>query len=727
MANPSNRVNVELRLKNFMTKGLRKASKSLNQFSVGAQRAGLAMGAGAAVMGVGLGKTVMMAAELDSNMRKVQARVSGIGSEDIQNLTGLAKELGRTTSFTTTEVSDLMAKLAQAGSTAPEIEAMTKPMLAFSRATGVSTEQAAEFAMTAAASFGVAKDSAEDMSHVMDVLTFASNNSFQGVEDLGEALKQAAPIAASTGQSMEDVVSTLALLANFGIKGSNAGRQMKKIMTDMGGNGRKMADDLGVNVKKIDGSMKSIPDLLGDFAEKTKDMGDVEAMAVFNKAFGRIGLNAAMLGGKGAEGIRKMAEEMRSLDGLSQATADTMDGGIAGTLKRLTSALQGIALSIGESLIPVVDWLSARLTEVANLVTPFIEKLSWLGPVIAGVFMALAGGSAILLTLAGIATIAAAGFSAVASVVAFVGGLITSAMAAPLGITAAIIAGMIISAGAFLAVIVDWGAVFEAIMKPLRAFFGAFSEGWEGIKLAIEAGDLSLAFKIVMKTLQLAFTQALDSMFSNWRGWLVSVVNGLSAVALQINDIWSEMVKGISKAIIWVMEKIKLVSSQTADTMRDNVDEDSKNAKKAMQDNITSAADTINSFASPTESVKDELEELTAYANLAAVWKHARDEAAKEADRVKQEPKKEKSSLEKAFDMAKEAANSAAYWAQTNLETVRVGVAKTSGSTGAFSAAGLASQLSKDSLDIQKDQLRAVTYTNKILLKQKKKPNQWTM
>ncbi len=724
MANPSTRASVILGLKDNVTPRLKRLSGGLDRVAVKAQRAGLAMGVGAAGLGMVMKKTVGAAVELDDNMRKVQARAGNMDTTKLSMLREEAKRLGRETSFTTGEVSELMATLAQAGLSGDQIDAQTENMLAFARANGLATDAAAEFAFQAGLAFGIDKGDTAGIEHVTDVMTYAATNSFQSVEDIGEAFKMVAPVAKATGQSIEDVGASLAIMANMGIKGSNAGRQMKNVLLKVGESGSDVAKTLGVEVRNSQGDMKKLPELLADFYDATADMGNVDAMKLFNKAFGKIGLNAAMIGGQGAENIRKMAREMGGLGGFTQKTSDLMDAGIGGALRRLMSAVDGIVIAIGESMVPIIDGLAKVFSFLLNVVTPIIANFKWLGAIIMSAFGVLAGGAATLLTIAGVFTIASAAVSALSFVFGTLASIL-SAVAVPVGIVGVVIAALVATVGAAVLMFVDLGQVsaglgklWASITETANNLFETVSSGFKGIQDAMKAGNMDLVWDIILQTMKVAFLQFMDFFGDTWRDKVKWAVDTLYGFANGFNELWATIIDGLTSAIIGLLDLLGLIDDRMADGMRKemkNIRREKREAAQAKIDSIKASIDGV--VGSSTDAEVAKLNEMLELAEKAR-------EKVDEAEAAKQDQKKKPwwvQAAEDAKTAAQNAANAASEWYNKTFEEVEVKTKTTHGSMGAFSAAGLASKLNKDMYQVAKDQLTEVKTTNQILLKNRKK------
>ncbi len=529
MASPSTRANVILSLVDKTTPALRKVSQNLNKMAVSAKRAGMAMGAGAIGMGLVLKHTIGAYEKLDTNMKLVAARAQEISPTQLEALTEQAKLLGRTTTFTAGEVSALMAKLAQGGLGAAEIDASTKALLNFAKAASISTEEAAEFAIGTTKAFGLSVTT-ESIAHTADVLTFAANNSMQSVEELGYAMQDSSAVANEMGQSMETVASTIAIMANSNIKGSKSGRILKNVLLSMATKGGELAEVLGVDLLDGAGNIKNLAQILGEFDARTQNMGALEKMELLNEAFGKLGIAGTLIGGKGANGILSMAKNMNELHGYTQKTADIMNSGVRGALEQIRSAFEGINIAIGEQLAPLIKGVAPMLAKWMNNLTPFIEGIKGLGLYLSGTFLTLAGGAAALLGFAGVATVLATITSGVAGLIGIVGSVITAVTTVgtviagwPLIAVAAAVAGV----GYAVYEVFDG---LERLTVGWNTFTGVVEEFSGAILDALELGKVEVAYQLMMDTIVLATREGLEEaggLFGEYLKWVTGNAVGI--------------------------------------------------------------------------------------------------------------------------------------------------------------------------------------------------------
>ena len=405
-------VELTVKTKNFLNdvrSGLDKASGWLDSF---AQKQTKAL-TDAFVVGAGAAYATKIFAAFDDQMRIVQA-VSGATGKAFDELTSRAKELGRTTAFTASQVAEGMAGLGRAGFKSDEIDKAIASVMALSSATATDLALATDIAGNTLRAFGM--DAAE-MGRVCDVLTATANGSAQTVEDLGEALKFVAPIAASTGMSLEDTSKILGTLANFGIKGSNAGTAFKNMRTRMADASVQEAYR-SVGVETVDrdtGALRNLSDVLKDLGVAVQNIPDAERLSLFQELFGMYGLAGGSVLAT-AEGFDELYNAIDNAAGAAEKTQNAMEAGLGGSLRSALSACEGLAIALGEALAPTVQDLAegiktwtARLNAFVGASKPLVAWISKVtvkyGAFAAAILVALKTGTILLSKLQLLVTI----------------------------------------------------------------------------------------------------------------------------------------------------------------------------------------------------------------------------------------------------------------------------------------------------------------------------------
>lgn len=182
----------------------------------------------AAITGLGTA-AVKTAADFDSSMSNVQA-ISGASAEDMDKLRERAREMGAQTKFSAKEAGDAMGYMAMAGWDAQQMYDGLPGIMNLAAASGEDLATTSDIVTDALTAFGM---KAEDSSHFADVLAQASSSANTNVGLMGETFKYIAPVAGALGYSAEDAAVAIGLMANSGIKASQAGTQLRSSLTNM--------------------------------------------------------------------------------------------------------------------------------------------------------------------------------------------------------------------------------------------------------------------------------------------------------------------------------------------------------------------------------------------------------------------------------------------------------------------------------------------------------------
>ena len=485
--------------------------------------------ADAFVIGAPVGFATKIFADFDDQMRIVQA-VSGSTGQAFEKLTEQAKELGRTTSFTASQVAEGMAGLGRAGFNSSEIEKSIAAVMALSRATATDLALATDIAGNTLRAFNL---DASEMGRVCDVLTATANGSAQTVEDLGEALKFVAPIAAQTGMSVEDTAKVLGTLANFGIKGSNAGTAFKNMRTRMADSSvQTVYQSIGVEtVDKDTGALRELSAVLKDVGLAVQNMPDAQRLDIFKELFGMYGLAGGAVMTT-AEGFDELYASIDNAAGVAERTQQTMEEGLGGAIRSTLSACEGLAIAVGDAVTPAVlefgEYIkknTARLTEWLGLYKGVIAKsVSFAGK------MLISAAAAIVLTRAVSRVIALVKFYAtiiksVTTALGWLTGATKALTAAQAAKTAVSVAANNVENAKLAMATATTAADYAAAQASLNAAMADQAQA-----LAAQKATAALA----MQKLALA--------------GVIGVAAGLAAVAAGIAYVTATAEKGVSKA-----------------------------------------------------------------------------------------------------------------------------------------------------------------------------------
>lgn len=226
-----------------------------------------AIGAAGTAIGTLGTYAVKVGSDFEAGMSKVEA-ISGASGAELEALTEKAEEMGAKTKFSATESAEAMQYMAMAGWKASDMIDGIDGIMNLAAADGLDLATTSDIVTDALTAFGL---KASDSAHFADVLAKASSSANTNVSMLGESFKYVAPIAGTLGYSAEDTAVALGLMANAGIKGSQAGTSLRTALTNMASPTKDMVgvmNSLGIEIENANGSMKPLGDLMDDLREK---------------------------------------------------------------------------------------------------------------------------------------------------------------------------------------------------------------------------------------------------------------------------------------------------------------------------------------------------------------------------------------------------------------------------------------------------------------------------
>lgn len=326
------------------------------------------MGVTTVIGGVGVA-AVKTAADFDSAMSQVAA-VSGATGKDFDALRNKAREMGAKTKFSATEAAEAMNYMAMAGWKTEDMLDGIEGVMNLAAASGEDLATTSDIVTDALTAFGL---SAKDSGHFADILAAASSNANTNVSMMGETFKYCAPIAGALGFSAEDTAEAIGLMANAGIKSSQAGTALRTIMNNLAGDVKisgKAIGDVTIATTKADGSMRDLSDILSDCRSAFRNLTESEKAQAAESLVGKnamSGFLALMNAGQGD--IDKLSSAIDNCDGSAEKMATTMQDNLAGQLTILKSQLQELAISFGDILMPAIRSIVSKLQG-------FVDKLN---------------------------------------------------------------------------------------------------------------------------------------------------------------------------------------------------------------------------------------------------------------------------------------------------------------------------------------------------------------
>ena len=333
----------------------------------------LAIGA-AAAGGYAVGRFLQPAIGFGKEMSRVQAltRIDK-NSPQFKALREQALKLGSETQFTASDAASGQSFLAMAGFTPQAIQAALPGVLNMALAGGVELGETADIGSNILTQFNL---TADQMDRVGDTLTAAFTRTNTDLRALGETMKYTGPVAAKLGISLEEAAAMAGMLANNGLRGSDAGTAMRASLSRLASPPKAAADalkELGVSVADARGKMRPMEDVLLDLYKATQKYGQVDQVSFFKDIAGEeafVGLQT-LVAAAGSGELQKLTRELQGARGEADRVAKVMADNLDGDLKNLDSAWEGLRIRISDlvdgPLRSVTQWLTRVLEKITSL------------------------------------------------------------------------------------------------------------------------------------------------------------------------------------------------------------------------------------------------------------------------------------------------------------------------------------------------------------------------
>lgn len=318
------------------------------------------------------GAAVSVGMGFDESMSNVYGLMSSLNLSQSQMdaLRDTAREMGATTKFSASEAADAMGYMALAGWDDQQVIAGLPGVLNLAAAANMDLARASDIVTDTMTPFGMAADRAAEAA---DVFAYAQANSNTTVEALGEAMKYAAPSADAFGMTLQDTSAAMGILANAGIKGSQAGTTLNAMLRDMQKNAKNGAIAIGktkVALTEADGSYRSYADIIRDIDKATQGMSESQKTAALRAVFGDESLKGVLATLKqGPDALDAMTQGMYACGGAAEGMAAIMQDNLKGELTTLSSGIQEMGIALSDFLTPI-------LREGVSFVTDLVGKFN---------------------------------------------------------------------------------------------------------------------------------------------------------------------------------------------------------------------------------------------------------------------------------------------------------------------------------------------------------------
>ena len=540
----------------------------------------------AAVVGIGAA-AVQTTAEFDAAMSKVAA-VSGAAGAELEALRDKAREMGEKTKFSASEAAEAMNYMAMAGWKTEDMLNGLDGIMNLAAASGEDLATTSDIVTDALTAFGL---TASDSGHFADILAAASSNANTNVSMMGETFKYCAPIAGALGFSAEDTAEAIGLMANAGIKSTQAGTALRTIMNNLAGEIKICGASLGettIATTNADGSMRDLSDILSDCRTAFSGLTESEKA---NTAEALVGKNAMSgflaLMNAGEQDVQKLSSAIANCNGSAVSMAEIMQDNLSGQITILKSQLQELAISFGDMLMPLIR-------KIVSAVQSFVDRLNEMdegtrkavlaiGAIVAalGPFLVILGTtiSKIGTAMQGFTTLAA-GIKKLAVGVDGASGLFGKLGAAVGGVSAPVLA--------VVAVLATLTAAFMHLWNTNDGFREAILSTWSKIKDTVSGFCQGIVERLnalgfeftdildVLKTAWDAFCSMLASLFEGVFNHIANILSTVTGVITGILDVfigiftgnWSQAWTGVREIFCSVWNGISSFFTNILDVIR---------------------------------------------------------------------------------------------------------------------------------------------------------------
>ena len=538
------------------------------------------------IVGVGAA-AVKTATDFEAGMSEVKA-ISGATGSEFDALRDKAIEMGAKTKFSASDSADAFKYMAMAGWDASQMMDGIAGIMDLAAASGEDLATTSDIVTDALTAFGL---QASDSAHFADVLAQASSKSNTNVGLMGETFKYVAPVAGALGYSIEDTAVAIGLMANSGIKGSQAGTALRSTITRLAkpvGEAKDAVEELKISITNTDGTMKPLSQTMVELREKFAGLTEEQKAQYAAMLAGQEGMSGLLaIVNASDEDFQKLTDEINNANGAAEDMASVMMDNTAGAVEQLKGALESAGILIGEKLTPYIrqlaEWITGLVEKFNSLseeeqdqIVKFGLILAAIGPVLLILAKVISVVSTVVkafklfgTTITTIKTsidLVKAGYAGLATqmggIPKLIAGISTGfgGMLAPI---AAVIAVVAVLVGAFVTL---WKTneefrdnmvgIWNSIKESINNFFGGVVERINALGFDFEN------ITEVIKTVWFALCDVLAPVFEGAFNTIAIVLDGVFNQILSVMDIfiglftgnWEQLGEGVKGIVSGIVE-----------------------------------------------------------------------------------------------------------------------------------------------------------------------------
>lgn len=545
------------------------------------------------IVGVGAA-AVKTATDFEAGMSEVKA-ISGATGSEFDALRDKAIEMGAKTKFSASDSADAFKYMAMAGWDASAMMDGIAGVMDLAAASGEDLATTSDIVTDALTAFGL---QASDSAHFADVLAQASSKSNTNVGLMGETFKYVAPVAGALGYSIEDTAVAIGLMANSGIKGSQAGTALRSTITRLAkpvGEAKDAVEELGISITNADGTMKPLSQTMVELREKFAGLTEEQKAQHAAMLAGQEGMSGLLaIVNASDEDFQKLTDEINNANGAAEDMASVMMDNTAGAVEQLKGALESAGILIGEKLTPYIrklaEWITGLVEKFNSLSEGEQEQIVKLGLILAAIGPVLL----IMSKVISVVLMFAKAFGLIKNVVypAFLAitqlkaGMTAAELAMEgfskesLGI-ASVLSGITAPIAAVIAIIAFLVGAFVTLWKTNEEFRDNMVGIWNSIKESINnffdgvverINALGFDFENiteVIKTVWFALCDVLAPVFEGAFNRIAIILDGIFNQILSVMDIfiglftgnWEQLGEGVKGVITGIVETFSKLGS----------------------------------------------------------------------------------------------------------------------------------------------------------------------
>lgn len=538
------------------------------------------------IVGVGAA-AVKTATDFEAGMSEVKA-ISGATGSEFDALRDKAIEMGAKTKFSASDSADAFKYMAMAGWDASQMMDGIAGIMDLAAASGEDLATTSDIVTDALTAFGL---QASDSAHFADVLAQASSKSNTNVGLMGETFKYVAPVAGALGYSIEDTAVAIGLMANSGIKGSQAGTALRSTITRLAkpvGEAKDAVEELKISITNTDGTMKPLSQTMVELREKFAGLTEEQKAQYAAMLAGQEGMSGLLaIVNASDEDFQKLTDEINNANGAAEDMASVMMDNTAGAVEQLKGALESAGILIGEKLTPYIrqlaEWITGLVEKFNSLseeeqdqIVKFGLILAAIGPVLLILAKVISVVSTVVKAFKLFGTTITTIKTSIDLVKAGYAGLATQMGGIPkliAGISTGF-GGMLAPIAAVIAVVAVLVGAFVTLWKTNEEFRDNMVGIWNSIKESINNFSDGVVERInalgfdfeniteVIKTVWFALCDILAPVFEGAFNTIAIVLDGVFNQILSVMDIfiglftgnWEQLGEGVKGVVSGIVE-----------------------------------------------------------------------------------------------------------------------------------------------------------------------------